>query len=149
MKPNFYQPGRTITGPAYSIWFKILATLVCVGLGAYAVRIGLSFPLMQYGFGVKILLLGAAVMLVVSYYWFLRSTVTVDARGITQTWMYNKRVEWDDVRSAKMIGIPYLSGLFPPRLIVRTGTAFVTFNGGSRELLVEFARISLAFQLKK
>jgi len=33
--------------------------------------------------------------------------------------------------------------------VVRTGTAFVTFNGGSCDLLVEFARISLAYQMKK
>ena len=29
------------------------------------------------------------------------------------------------------------------------GTAFVTFNGGSRDVLVEFARISVAYQMKK
>jgi len=32
---------------------------------------------------------------------------------------------------------------------VRTGTAFATFNGGTQDVLVEFARISLAFQLKR
>ena len=35
------------------------------------------------------------------------------------------------------------------RRLVRTGTAFVTFNGGSRDVLVEFARISVAYQMKK
>ena len=59
-------------------------------------------------------------MLGVSYYWFLRSTLTINGRGITQTWLYNRDVEWRDVRSAKMIGIPYLSWLFPPRMVVRT-----------------------------
>jgi hypothetical protein len=34
-------------------------------------------------------------------------------------------------------------------MIVRTGSAFTTFNGGSREVLIEFAKISLAFQMKK
>ena len=91
----------------------------------------------------------AAVMLGVSYYWFLRSVVVIDARGMRQTWMFNREVEWRDVRSAKMIGIPWFTWLFPPRLVVRTGTAFVTFNGGSRDVLVEFARISLAYQMKK
>jgi hypothetical protein len=75
--------------------------------------------------------------------------VAIDARGIRQTWMFNREVEWRDVRSAKMIGIPFLTWLFPPRLVVRTGTAFMTFNGGSRDLLVEFAKISLAYQMKK
>ena len=88
-------------------------------------------------------------MLGVSYYWFLRAQTTIDATGIRQTWLYDKQVLWSDVRGAKMIGIPYASWLFPPRMIVRTGTAFTTFNGGSREVLIEFAKISLAFQMKK
>jgi hypothetical protein len=34
-------------------------------------------------------------------------------------------------------------------MVVRTGSAFMTFNGGSRDVLIEFAKISLAFQMKK
>lgn len=149
MKFEFYKPEHTVTGPAYNLWFKILATVVTVILAAYGVHIALRFPLMQYGFGVKALLLCAAVMLGISYYWFLRSTITVDEKGITQTWMYNRHVEWPDIRSAKMIGIPYLSAIFPPRLVVRTGNTFTTFNAGSQAVLVEFAKISLAYQMKK
>lgn len=149
MQLGFYTPEKTVTGPAYSVWFKLLATIVTAFFAAYGVNIALRFPLGQYGFGIKALLLCAAVMLAVSYYWFLKSTVTVDARGITQTWLYDRKVEWRDIRSAKMIGIPFLSAIFPPRLVVRTGNAFTTFNGGSRDVLVEFAKISLAYQMKK
>jgi hypothetical protein len=146
---TFYKPETTISGPAYGALFKVLATALTILLALYGINIALRFPLMQYGFGVKALLLGAAVMLGVSYYWFLRSTVTVDDKGITQTWLYNRQVEWRDIRSAKLIGIPFLSWIFPPRLVVRTGNAFTTFNGGSKEVLVEFAKISLAYQMKK
>jgi hypothetical protein len=149
MAIEFYKPAHTVSGPAYSTWFKLLASVVTAGLALYGVNIALGFPLLQYGFGVKLVLLGAALMLAVSYYWFLRSTTTVDAGGITQTWLYNKRVEWRDVRGAKMIGIPYAGWLFPPRLVVRTGNSFTTFNGGSQGVLIEFAKISLAFQMKK
>ncbi|HEX7647578.1 MAG TPA: hypothetical protein VF450_09230 [Noviherbaspirillum sp.] len=146
---TFYKPETTVSGPAYSGLFKVLATVLTILLALYGINIALRFPLMQYGFGVKALLLGAAVMLGVSYYWFLRSTVTVDDKGITQTWLYNRQVEWRDIRSAKLIGIPFLSWIFPPRLVVRTGNAFTTFNGGSKDVLVEFAKISLAYQMKK
>jgi hypothetical protein len=146
---TFYKPEKAVTGPAYSSLFKVLATVLTILLALYGANITLRFPLMQYSFGVKALLLGAAVMLGVSYYWFLRSTVTVDEKGITQTWLYNRQVEWRDIRSAKMIGIPFMSWIFPPRLVVRTGNAFTTFNGGSKEVLVEFAKISLAYQMKK
>jgi hypothetical protein len=146
---EFYKPQHTVTGPAYNVWFKLLATLLTAVLAAYAVNVVLRFPLMQYGLGIKALLLCAALMLAVSYYWFLRSTITIDDKGITQTWMYNRQVEWRDIRSAKMIGIPYAGWIFPPRLVVRTGNSFTTFNGGSQAVLVEFAKISLAFQMKK
>jgi hypothetical protein len=149
MTPQFYQPQQTVRGPAYSLWFKLLATVISIALAAYGVSVAMRFPLMQYSVGVKILLAGSAVMLVVSYIWFLRSTVTIDEKGITQTWLVNRQVEWRDVRSAKMIGIPYAGWLFPPRLVVRTGTAFTTFNGGTQSVLVEFAKISLAYQMKK
>lgn len=149
MALNFYKPEKTISGPAYSLWFKVLATLFSIGLFLYAIDITLRFPLLEYGFGVKALLFFAALMLGVSYYWFLRSNITIDEKGITQTWLYNRQVEWRDVRSAKMIGVPYLSWLFPPRLVVRTGNSFSTFNGGTKEILIEFAHISLAFQMNK
>lgn len=146
---SFYQPEKTVTGPAYGNGFKVCATLLTLMLAVYGASVALRFPLLQLGFGVKALLAGAAVMLGVSYYWFLRSRTTIDADGIRQTWVYDKQVRWDEMRGAKMIGIPYASWLFPPRMIVRTGTAFTTFNGGSQEVLIEFAKISLAFQMKK
>jgi hypothetical protein len=146
---QFYEPAGAISGPAYGAGFKTFASLLTVALLAYGVSITLRFPVLSYGFGVKAMLLCAAALLMVSYYWFLRSVTTIDAAGIRQSFVVDKRVEWRDVRGAKMIGIPYLSWLFPPRMVVRTGTSFTTFNGGSRELLIEFAKISLAFQMKK
>lgn len=149
MTPHFYHPEKPVSGPAYSPWFKLLAMAVATTLAAYAVKVGLHFPLMQYGLGVKALVFGSALMLALSTYWFLRSSTTIDDRGITQTWLFDKRVEWRDIRGAKMIGIPYASWVFPPRLVVRTGSAFATFNGGSREVLLEFAKIALAYQMKR
>ncbi|RJG15887.1 hypothetical protein D3872_11805 [Massilia cavernae] len=146
---NFYKPEKTISGPAYGKGFKLFATVMTIGLFAYGASIALRFPLLQYGVGVKALVFGAALMLAISYYWFLRARTTIDAAGIHQTWLFDKKVEWRDVRGAKMIGIPYLSWLFPPRMVVRTGNSFTTFNGGSREVLIEFAKISLAFQMKR
>jgi hypothetical protein len=146
---SFYQPASAVTGPAYGKGFKMVATVLTLVLLGYGASIALRFPLLSFGIGVQLLLAGAVVMLGVSYYWFLRSQTTIDANGIRQTWLYDKHVAWSDVRGAKMIGIPYASWLFPPRMVVRTGAAFTTFNGGSQEVLIEFAKISLAYQMKK
>ena len=146
---QFYQPACAVSGPAYGAGFKAFATLLTVVLLGYGASIALRFPLPAFSLGVKALLLGACVMLLVSYYWFLRAHTTIDAAGIRQSWVIDKQVAWRDVRGARMIGIPYAGWLFPPRMVVRTGNAFITFNGGSRALLVEFAKISLAFQMKR
>ena len=144
-----YDAPATVQGPAYGKGFKVMASLLTLALAAYGVSVLWRFPMAQFGASVKLLLAGAAVMLGVSYYWFLRATLTIDATGMRQTWLFDKQVAWADVRGAKMIGIPYLSWLFPPRMVVRTGNAFITFNGGTRELLIEFAKISLAYQNKR
>lgn len=146
---SFYRPERAVSGPSYGRGFKSVSTVLTIALAAYAVSVALRYPLPAFSLGVQALLLGAGAMLAVSLYWFLHATTTIDADGIRQTGVIDKKVRWDEVRGAKMIGIPYLSWLFPPRMIVRTGTAFATFNGGTQDVLVEFARISLAFQLKR
>ena len=52
MHTKFYQPSQTLTGPAYSPWFKMLATLFTVGLIAYGISFAMRFPLEAYGWGV-------------------------------------------------------------------------------------------------
>ncbi len=146
---SFYQPEKAVRGPAYGRGFKLFATLITLVLLAYGASIAWRYPLLSFGFGVKALLLGSGLMLAISYYWFLRAETTIDSTGIRQTWLYDKQVEWRDVRGAKMIGIPYLSWLFPPRMVVRTGNSFTTFNGGSRDVLIEFAKISIAFRMQR
>ncbi len=148
MQTQFYQPHATLTGPAYSPWFKMLATLVTCALAGYGISFALRYSLMAYGWGVRLLFLAAMLMLFLSYVGFLRSRVTIDANGICQTWLWSRQARWDEIRSAKLIGIPLAGWASPPRLVVRTGNAFTTFNGGTPELLAEFARISLAYQIK-
>lgn len=146
MTLHWYRPENAVSGPAYSPWFKLVATVVSLGLAIYGVSVALRFPILQFGFGIKVLLLVAAAMLGVSYYWFLKARTTIDEKGIRQTWLYTRQVAWSDVRGVKMLGIPYASWIFPPRLVVRTGNSFMTFNGGTQALLIEFAKIALAYQ---
>lgn len=144
-----YRPEQTVSGPAYAGPFKIVSTAIVLILMFYGFAIALRFPLLAYGFGVKVLLVGATSLLIASWYWFLKGRTTIDAEGVRQTAMIDKRVRWDEVRSARMIGIPFLGWLFPPRIVIRTGNSYTTFNGGSQALLIEFAKISLAYQLKQ
>lgn len=148
MQMNFYRPQQTIAGPAYSAWFKLLATLVTIALAGYGISFALRYSLLDYGWGVGLMFAAAMLLLGLSYYGFLHSEIVIDGDGIRQSWLWNRQVIWAEVRSAKLIGIPLAGWLSPPRLVVRTGNSFTTFNGGTPELLAEFARISIAYQLK-
>ncbi len=141
-----YQPQSDITGPAFSAWFKMLATLFSLALIGYILSFILRYPSLPDG--AQLFLLAA--IAVVLLYWrdFLRATLTINASGIQQTGWLVQQVNWDDVRGAKLIGLSRLGWLMPPRLAVRTGTGFHTFNCGSPELFSELQRISLAYQLK-
>ena len=78
MRIEPYRPERTVSGPAYGRGFKTFATLLCALLAVIAARVLLREQLPVLGLGVGLLLVGAALMLALTYYWFLRSTVTVD-----------------------------------------------------------------------
>jgi len=140
-----YRPASPVSGPAYSPWFKMLATVLVFGMVGYVA----SFLLRYRANGLsEWLLLAAIVFLLLSYRGFLQATVIVDERGIRQSGWPGKQVVWDDVRSAKLIGVPRAGWLSPPRLAIRTGTAFYTFNAGTQELLTEFAHISVSYEMK-
>jgi hypothetical protein len=98
--------------------------------------------------GAQLFLFGAIAVVLLCWRDFLRATLTINASGIQQTGWLVQQVNWDDVRGAKLIGLSRLGWLMPPRLAVRTGTGFHTFNCGSLELFSELQRISLAYQLK-
>ena len=93
MKRIGYQPAGIVTGPAYSPWFKMLATLFTFGLAGYAA----SFMIRQGDdLGTQALMLGAILLLLLSYRGFLHATVTIDADGIRQTGLLGKD-EGDEV----------------------------------------------------
>jgi hypothetical protein len=141
-----YQPQRDITGPAFSAWFKMLATLLSLALIGYVISFLLRYPSLSDG--AQLFLLAAIAVVVLYWRDFLRATLTINADGIRQTGWLVQQVGWDDVRGARLIGLSRLGWLMPPRLAVRTGTGFHTFNCGSFELFSELQRISLAYQLK-
>lgn len=141
-----YRPQCDITGPAFSAWFKMLATLLSLALIGYVISFLLRYPSLSDG--AQLLLLVAIAVVVLCWRDFLCATLTINACGIRQTGWLVQQVGWDDVRGARLIGLSRLGWLMPPRLAVRTGTGFHTFNCGSFELFSELQRISLAYQLK-
>jgi hypothetical protein len=137
--PDFSQP---VSGPAYGRGFRWLATVLLLAVVAMAGRATLHLPddpAAAQGYW----LLGVGLLALIASYWvLLRSTTTIDAAGIRQTGLTEKKVRWPELRSARVFGPP-----FARRLMVSTaGGRIRFFFGGSPELLAAFARIAEAYR---
>ena len=140
-----YRPVTPVTGSAHGPGFKTLATLFSFALTGVMISYLVRQPVVPLDMH-ALLLTGIAAVLM-SWHSFLHSTITIDHRGIRQGGWPVREVHWDDVRGAKLIGPPGGGWLMPQRLVVRTGTAFYTFNGGTPELQREFARIAGSYEM--
>jgi len=132
-----------VSGPAHSRTQRIGASVaVLLGLAGIA-RVAVTLPAATQGQG-PWLLLTVAVAVLGSYYFLMTATTTVDAEGIVQTGLPNRRVRWDDVAYARVGGLP-----FARRLRVRTTSGRrIAFAGASPALLAAFERVAAAFPLR-
>ncbi len=137
--PDFPQP---VSGPAYGPVFRGAATAMLLVVLAMALRATLDLPADEAA-RQGLWVLGIGLFALVCTYWVLmRSTTTIDAQGIHQSGLIDKRVAWSEVRSAWLFGPP-----FARRLVVRTDRGrFRFFFGGSPPLLAAFERIARAAQ---
>jgi len=134
-RPEFLQP---ISGPAYGRFFRVVATAMLVGVLAMALRAVLQVP-GDVGLADRFGVLGLGLLALAASYWFMfTSTTTIDDKGIRQSGLVEKKVEWSEVYSARLLG-----PRFARRLMVRTiNGRFRFFFGGSPELQAAFERIA-------
>ncbi len=129
-----------VSGPAYTRAFKGAATVVLLLVGVLSVRAWDTLMLAastQMGW----FFIGGYVALIGSYVLLLRSQTRVDAEGICQTGLVDKKVTWDEIKVARLRGFP-----FARRLVVSTGYGkFRAFYAGTRDLEQTFARIGASY----
>jgi uncharacterized membrane protein (DUF485 family) len=129
------------SSPAYSVTFKLLATVivfVCsaaflqnwwAGRAAGGVAGGGWF-------------LGAVMLLLYTWVNILRSTTRIDEQGLYQSWVWNKHMELRELAYGKLIRVRGLEWLIAPRLYVRTLMGkFAVFYATSPEMIAEFERL--------
>lgn len=133
--------GAPVRGPAYSRGFRISATAllaVVLLLAARNYEQWLALTRAQDGG-----FIGAAGILVLigSYAVLMRSVTTIDAAGIRQSGLLEKRADWSELQSARLVGFG-----FARRLLVHTAFGkFRVFYGGTPELAAAFERIAARF----
>ena len=128
---------QPISGPAYSRGYRIGASVVLVLIAVQAWRAWDEMaPLLNAQAG-WVLGAGAAVLLG-SYALLLRSTTVIDATGLQQTGLIDKKIAWNEIRQARLRGFG-----FARRLVVSTGYGkFRAFYGGTPQLQAAFAAIA-------
>jgi hypothetical protein len=73
----------------------------------------------------------------------LRGKTTLTAKGLEQTWIWDKKVELRDLAYAKLIRVPGLDWLVAPRLYVRTLMGkFTVIYASDPHMVEEFKRLS-------
>lgn len=126
-----------VSGPAYSVAVRVGASVLTVlvfvaGAGAFDTLA--QQPSRAW------LLPGAGLAVVAGSYCFLmRSVTTIDEHGIRQSGLIERRVQWPELRSARV------AGFGARRLVVRTESGqFRVFHGGTPALRQAFAAIAAA-----
>ena len=126
-----------VTGAAYHPIFKGMATVLMIALVFYAWRFFDSAGT-QISRDMKLVFAATGLMVLFSYYALLKSTTSVGANGIAQSWMFKKPISWDEIRSVRIVKMPAAM-----RLIVRTQTGrFVIFHAGTSALAEAFAVVA-------
>ena len=129
------------SGPAFSASFKVMATLIVLGCAAAFIQMWLAGKSAGGAAGGGWFIAG---LMLVVYTWFciLRSTTRIDAKGLHQTWVWDKHMELNELAYGKLIRVRGLDWLIAPRLYVRTLMGkFAVFYAASPDMVAEFERM--------
>lgn len=106
--------------------------------------------LQQASLEAKLLVVAGLVTLLLFNYWVVNSRTRVDARAISQTWIWSKHIRWAEVTQAKLIYVPWLSWIIAPRLVLRGGAGIVMLvHASDPDVLKAFARYAMAPHLRE
>ena len=142
--PFRFEPsqGDAVEGQAFSLPFKLLATVIVGGCAFWLAQlwsVGALGTAKTGGLGW--FLAGIALM---GWTWFhiMTSRTRIDRLGLYQRWIWDKQMAFDDLAFGKLIRVRGLDWLIAPRLYVRTLVGkFAVFYAATPELIAEFERL--------
>lgn len=145
--PYRFKPNpEKLTGPAFSLAFKVLTVLMVGSVGVWLVLLWWQG---KFGDPSKLVsvqsagwfLLGWLLMAWTAWH-VLVSRTSLDSSGLHQSWIWDKHLAFDELAYGKLIRVRGLEWLMAPRLYVRTLMGkFAVFYAADPHMLVEFERL--------
>lgn len=130
------------SGPAFSITFKVLASILVFVLVAAFVQNWLAARASGAAGGGWFL--GGVLLLVYTWWHILRSVTRIDEQALYQSWVWDKQMDLRELAYGKLIRVRGLEWLIAPRLYVRTLMGkFTVFYAASPAMVAEFERLVL------
>lgn len=130
-------------GPAFTALIKLLASVLVGALIVWGARASRLMDWQAFSLSAGLVWAAALAIVLVVYYWILKSRTSIKNGMIEQTWVWKKQVSIADIRQAKFIYLPALSWLIAPRLVVRTGPIMTVFYTAHPDVQRAFAALML------
>ena len=130
-------------GPAFTVLIKLLASILVGALIYWGTRASRIMDWHAFSLSAGLVWAAALAIVLVVYYWILRSRTSIKGGLIEQTWVWKKQVSVAQIRQAKFIYLPALSWLIAPRLIVRAGPVMSVFYTADSGVQRAFAALML------
>jgi hypothetical protein len=132
-----------VEGPAFTVLIKLLASVLVGALIVWGARASRVMDWQAFSLSAGLVWAAALAIVLVVYYWLLKSRTSIKNGVIEQTWVWKKSVSVAEIRQAKFIYLPALSWLIAPRLIVRTGPIMTVFYTAHPAVQRAFAALML------
>ena len=144
---RFELQAERVEGAAFSVAFKTLTCFVVVFCGYWLLSLWLQG---KFGGSADLEGLRTAGWFILGWgllactAWFVvTSRIRLDAKGITQSWMWTKHFDFDDLAVAQLIRIRRFEWLIAPRLYVRNlAGKFSVFYVYDAAVMLEMGRLS-------
>lgn len=132
-------------GAAFPPLVQLLAMALVAGNLAWGWRVWNQLAAADWSAAGATVFVLAVAMVLWCAAWILRSRTRIDATHIRQSWMWDKEVAVADITQARLVGVPGLSWIIAPRLVVRARgkPGVLVFHAADRRVLAAFAALCL------
>ena len=141
----FAHPAGTLTVPAFSRTFRVVATAVVGGTAAWMAYLGLLGTLLpEDGAAWRSLALPLVALAMFLYTWWCIQTsrTTLTDAVLHQSWVWDKKMDLHEMGYARLIRVRGLEWLIAPRLYARTVTGRIAvFYAADPDMLARFEQL--------